>query len=644
MPGTTQLHDRAEGELADEVPMLIRPPETEQFLHYYDAALEVCPAAVGLFTLPDRQTFASRDTGVLASQATRMSVGRTDVYLHVHLHDLPEGEGTHRGSIATMRAAIGLFSDIDACGPGRKKPPETLCPSVGAAISVVEVFNHQYNPLRVSVLIGSGHGCYPLILLKEPFLVQKPEDKVQLESLGRRFHEALRRIASERGWTSAVDYCDLAKVLRLPGCMNWKDPSNPKPVRLLYDGPERFNLADLDELLPTLDKERNRVVVGTHIAGNVEPHATMVVLDPHANPPFDKFEALRINEPRFSRSWEHQRSDLKDQSQSAYDQSLANFAARVGWSDQDITNLIIANRRRHGADLKLREDYYQRTTAAARKAAESVILDQRIAELVQVGGGAENTAPTGTPEPAATATPNESTQAGADINRQRQGAANSQLGDVGGTGRGPDAEDAPVNADSRRRLILETLSARFKVRIQRIVRYTGEPTLYRLETAFGNVQLGGVAGLIGQSKLRISIADATGRYLPHFDPDVWPAIAQALLDACEIVDRGEDATMRGTMSDWLRAYLAEKSIHPTLEEADEGREPFLDGGDVIIFSGDLKRWLHVRQNERVPQNGLTADLRTFGAQPQVFKLVNQSGETTRSAWRLPAGPWIPSTV
>jgi hypothetical protein len=187
------------------------------------------------------------------------------------------------------------------------------------------------------------------------------------------------------------------------------------------------------------------------------------------------------------------------------------------------------------------------------------------------------------------------------------------------------------------------LSARFKVPITRIVKFTGEPALYRLETDLGNVHLGGVSGLINQSKLRISIADATGRYIPHIDPDVWPAVAQALLDACESVDRGQDATLRGTMGEWLRGYLAEKSIHPTLVEADEAREPFRNDETVVIFSSDFKRWLQVRQNERVTQGKLTADLRAFGAEPDTFKLTVKEKQTTRSAWRLPEGPWTPST-
>ena len=87
----------------------------------------------------------------------------------------------------------------------------------------------------------------------ESYLIEGPPDKERLESLGRRFHQALHRIASKRGWTGAVDFCDPAKVLRLPGCVNWKDPKNPKPVQVMFENPARFDPSDLDEILPPLE-------------------------------------------------------------------------------------------------------------------------------------------------------------------------------------------------------------------------------------------------------------------------------------------------------------------------------------------------------------------------------------------------------
>jgi hypothetical protein len=56
---------------------------------------------------------------------------------------------------------------------------------------------------------------------------------------------------------------------------------------------------------------------------------------------------------------------LDDQSQSGYDLSLASLAALDGWPYQAILNLLIANRRKFGADLKLRESYYLQTVDLA---------------------------------------------------------------------------------------------------------------------------------------------------------------------------------------------------------------------------------------------------------------------------------------
>jgi hypothetical protein len=195
----------------------------------------------------------------------------------------------------------------------------------------------------------------------------------------------------------------------------------------------------------------------------------------------------------------------------------------------------------------------------------------------------------------------------------------------------------PAVTQKRRDEILGVLSRTTKIPLTRVVKYSGDDPRYRLETQLGNIQLGNVNGLIAQNKLRSSIAAATGKYLRHFEADEWPPIAQLLLEACEEVERGQDATLAGMMSVWLRAYLRDKPPHETLEEADEGREPFQQGDGVFVFADNLRQWLGVQQGERLPRNVLTADLRAFGAKPEQFELDVKGKRTTRSAWRIPAG-------
>ena len=366
-PGDTGLVTRiANVRDADSAPPVT--PDREilaDYLCLYEPALECCQdACLGLFTLPDKQSLFTRNISEIIDRSIRCARQGLHVYLHIHLHTRP-GKRRQRGCKKTTRVAIGLASDIDALGPGRKKPSEALCPSVRDAIGIAEEFYARLAPLRITVLLGSGYGCYPILLFKEPLVIETPGDRQVLESLGLRFHSALFQIASEHGWNGAVELCDLAKVLRLPGTLNFKDPANPQIVRIVEKTECRFTLTELDELLPPLKIKRRKVSCGG--TQRVIDHAAFV-MKPEANPPTEMFDLSMELDPRFKLSWDHRRPGLRDQTQSGYDMSLAALAAGLGWEDQEIVDLLISNRRRFNADLK-RPDYYQRTLAKARAGA-----------------------------------------------------------------------------------------------------------------------------------------------------------------------------------------------------------------------------------------------------------------------------------
>jgi len=92
-------------------------------------------------------------------------------------------------------------------------------------------------------------------------------------------------------------------------------------------------------------------------------------LDPDAMPDQGKLVALMENSPKFKRSLQKKRTNFKngDQSPSVYDLSIAAYAMQSQWSDQEIVDLLIMNRRRWGLDLKLRADYYKRTLEKVRE-------------------------------------------------------------------------------------------------------------------------------------------------------------------------------------------------------------------------------------------------------------------------------------
>jgi hypothetical protein len=98
-------------------------------------------------------------------------------------------------------------------------------------------------------------------------------------------------------------------------------------------------------------------------------HGWPVRLRWDAEPPAEKFELLALIEPRFERSYCRRRPDLRDQSDSSYDFSLALFAFDAGWTCQEVADLLIAGRREHGDISKpgkaLRRDYQERTLLKA---------------------------------------------------------------------------------------------------------------------------------------------------------------------------------------------------------------------------------------------------------------------------------------
>jgi hypothetical protein len=81
----------------------------------------------------------------------------------------------------------------------------------------------------------------------------------------------------------------------------------------------------------------------------------------------EKLQSLISNNPKFRKTWCHQRDDLKDQTMSGYDLSLANFAAHAGWTDNEIAALIILHRHTFGEEEKgQRQDYLIRQIKTAR--------------------------------------------------------------------------------------------------------------------------------------------------------------------------------------------------------------------------------------------------------------------------------------
>lgn len=457
-----------------------------------------------------------------------------------------------------------MWIDIDIYGPNHKKP--NLPKTIEDAMKLFDAVEQ-----RPTMMVHSGGGLQAWWVFQEPWIFETDAERQDAENLAKRFIYRFKQEAAQYGWD--VDSVhNLDRVLRVPGTYNRK--GEPVLVELLEcnELELRYNPSDLDDTLPPLDEVKDYSFQGV----------ADLILDPTAQPPFQKFEVLREVEPKFWLSWNHQRKDMQDQSASAYDLALANYAAMAGWTDQEITNLLIAHRAKHGEDLKLRQDYYKRTIAIAKKNAERYKAEEEIMQMAAL-------------EP-----------------------------------------DEPVEiTPEQREAILQNLSAMFNVRVTNIYKYISDPPTYKLITPMGSITLGDVDNLIVQSRFRSKLAASTGKYLPHYDSRKWASIAQLLLNACIEQEVGEEATETGQTEQWLSQYLSEKTIFIDPGQALANCDPFKADGATYIFGQSFKQWIRITQMEKISAKQLGVMLRSIGAIPEKRNIKTEDGEwVNRSVWRL----------
>lgn len=304
---------------------------------------------LALFTLPGKgaRHFSSMRAAVLFAAK---EAKKSDVYFGVAL--ATHNFGT-RNAAQDAGAIGGLWADIDLVAPHR--PGKSLPGTIDEVRALLARM-----PVPPSRLVDSGYGVHAYWLFKEPWIFESENERRKAEGLSKGWHGHLCRLAESMGW-ALENLGDLARLLRPPGTYNRKN-TPPVEVRVLEDFPDRrYNPQDFDQYAAAEET----------VAPQVVATVGALVLRADAEPPAERFTALCRSCPAFVRSWERQRTDLHDQSQSGYDLSLASIAALDGWSDEEIANLLIAARRKHGEKVAkaLRQKYVADTIAKARAAA-----------------------------------------------------------------------------------------------------------------------------------------------------------------------------------------------------------------------------------------------------------------------------------
>jgi hypothetical protein len=263
---------------------------------------------------------------------------------------------SHRCPSEEIAGLVGFWADLDLRSDAHSK--NALPATIQDALTIIP---DLFPP---TIVVSTGNGAHAWWLFKEPYIFDSNEERKKVALLVGRWHTLLRLNAAARGW--AFDrLSDLARVLRIPGTFNYKDPAHPKPVTVHQVSDRHYNLSDLAECLdelripdPDTHEQKARAWAGQFAD-------TPIVINLNAEVPEQLIKGWLDIDLRFRNTWFRQRPDLKDQSQSGYDLALADFGMDADLGAQQIVDLIIQHRRMHGQKLRTRVDYFERTLAKA---------------------------------------------------------------------------------------------------------------------------------------------------------------------------------------------------------------------------------------------------------------------------------------
>jgi hypothetical protein len=182
------------------------------------------------------------DLNAAAAQVEHLAKHAFDVYFAIGLQAERPAPGK-RGDEAGVIAVPGPWMDIDILGPGHKQA--ALPQNEEEALEFVAAF-----PLKPSIITNTGGGLQAFWLLKQPLVISEDTERTEVKKVSTRFQQYLIARGRERGW-QFDSTPNLDRLLRVPGTFNYKDPTNPRQVRILHLDPScRYTVEEIEAVLP----------------------------------------------------------------------------------------------------------------------------------------------------------------------------------------------------------------------------------------------------------------------------------------------------------------------------------------------------------------------------------------------------------
>lgn len=144
--------------------------------------------------------------------------------------------GTNGRTVSNAQQLGSFFLDID-CGAG--KPYADQAEGTAALKEFVKATNLP----KPTFLVNSGRGVHAYWVLEQPL------DKGTWKPIAERF----KTLCSEKKLhADPAVTADVARILRIPDTLNFKDPDNPLPTKIVFSG-DRISLEKFQSRLPISD-------------------------------------------------------------------------------------------------------------------------------------------------------------------------------------------------------------------------------------------------------------------------------------------------------------------------------------------------------------------------------------------------------
>jgi len=526
---------------------------------------------------------------------------------------------TRRCSSAEITSLCAVWSDLDLKGEAHQG--KALPGNVDDALSVLP------KDMPPSITVSTGNGVHAWWIFKEPLVFDTEESRKDAMRVLSRWHTLVRFRCAARGW--AYDrLSDLARVARVPGTLNMKDPANPKPVVVISTSERRYELSEFDEYaddagIPDDDARELRArewaerfknkPIAINNAARIPNELLAAWMDPSNS---DEQTATR-----FRHTWNRERHDLKDPSQSGYDLALADFGVMAGLNEQQIVDLICHHRAKHGKKQRNNEDYFYRTLGKAtgrNPAAPAPAMEAATPEK---------------PIPAATAPaapiPQAATAAGAQ--------APAATADASAGAKEMSPEDLKASLCDK---ISQAIG--IPISITRLIRITGKDPSYRMELANEQkIEFTTVSKFRNQEAVRDALAAQTKWIMPPIKAAIWRELAQDMQNALfdeegPIEVRWEDAA-RDTVGRYLEANGFIEDISGA--QPQYRLKPIIKDGHIAINTTDFHGWINRTTFQNLSPKALASQLSAIGALP---RRVTGKGFREQSRWLLPTDHFDPA--